>query len=146
VATNTRGCPAKVASERVDQRRSATMLPAYAMGSVLPGNMPALRPRLAPSCQGPQAVYKGCTRDAHRMRTRQTGAPPVCPRCASLVHPLYTALGAEQRPPGGEPASYGAGTGSGAQVERQSSSFLGGAETAKPLINAECSYEPKHPR
>jgi len=44
--------------------------------------------RLRHSIDAPclQAVYKGCTRDAHRMYQLKTHGPPVSIPCTPLVH------------------------------------------------------------
>jgi hypothetical protein len=48
----------------------------------------------------PQAVYTGCTPGAHRIHTGCTSDLPVCIRCTSGVHPVYTA-----RDDGGQPGA-----------------------------------------
>ena len=46
----------------------------------------ACQPRASAAGAELLAVYKGCTRDAHRMRTGKRLVHPVCIGCASLVH------------------------------------------------------------
>ena len=53
-----------------------------------PGAHPRQRQPAKPRPSRPNRVYKGCTRDAHRMHMLWTLVHPVCIPCTPLVHGL----------------------------------------------------------